>query len=322
MKKILLLLIFGYSLKAFPQTNELIGKWILDKTIYSDGKFLEINNPLFSSKLIYQISPNQLSINEQKFDAKYSTNHIKLEYRTLKFWREDDYLLVQEENDNKVHLFLKVDDFINKFPEFKPKTEVRNNETLTIANEIIDADFNNELNFDDFLLKNRPDHPSKSFVNLYFKAEFILTKTNKIKDIKILNSISNQFDNEVIRAIRKSEMYFVNNLNSDLLINKEMSFLKWHDDLNNPNEKELYNIILKADAYYLENNFEKAIIEYEKIKGLNIKNNRFKFMIHDANVKLGISYLATNQKEKSCSVFQSIGETDFSVRNYLIYFCK
>lgn len=231
-------------------------------------------------------------------------------------------MLVQEENDNKIHLFLKANDFINKFSEFKPKTEIRNNDTLTIANEIIRPDFNNEQNFDDFLSENRPDHPSKSFVNLYFKAEFILTKRNKIKDIKILNSISNEFDNEVIKAIKKSEMYFVNNLNSDLLINKEMNFLKWNDDLPNLNEKELYEIILKGDTYYLENDFEKAIIEYEKIKGLNIENNRFKIMIHDANIKLGISYLATNQKEKSCSVFQNIGETDFSVRNYLIYFCK
>lgn len=70
MKKILLLLILGYSFKAFSQTQALMGKWILDKTIYSNGKFLEINNPLFSSKLIYIISSDLLSINERKFKAQ------------------------------------------------------------------------------------------------------------------------------------------------------------------------------------------------------------------------------------------------------------
>lgn len=323
MKGILLLLILLCSFKTVSQTKELDGKWILDKTVYSDGKFLEINNSLFSTKIIYHISPNQLTINGRKFKAQFLSDQIKLENRTLKFWIEEDYLLVQEENDNKINLFLKVDNFINKFPEFKPKTEIRNNDTLTIANEIIGADFNCELTFDDFLRKNMPERPSKSFTNLFFKAEFILTKDNKIKDVKVLNSISKEYDNEFIAALKKSEVYFVNNVNSDVLLNKEINHLKWYDDLANKSEKELYKIIDKADNYYKQNNFAKAIIEYDKIKDLNIEKNRFNIMIQEANIKLGISYLATNQTEKACSVFQNIGDaTDFRIRNYVIYFCK
>lgn len=322
MKRFLLFLIVGFSSKTFCQPNELIGKWILDKTVYSDGKLLEINNPLFSSKSIYEIRPNYLSINNQNLKAQFSPNQIKLEHRILEFWTEENYLLVQEKDDNKIHLFLKADDFIIKYPEFKPKTEIRNNDTITIANEIIGAEFNNELTFDEFLWKNMPDHPSKSFSNLYFNAEFILTRDNKIKEIKILNSISKDYDNEFLLALKKAEKYFVNNLKTDIVVNKENNFLKWKEDLNK-NEKYLYDLISNGDAYYMKNEFAEAIVEYEKIKELNIEKNRFNIMIREAYIKLGVSYLAINQKEKACSTFQNIGKTtNFWIRNYLINFCN
>lgn len=43
---------------------------------------------------------------------------------------------------------------------------------------------------------------------------------------------------------------------------------------------------------------------------------------NDLIIHLGISYIATEQKEKACNTFRLIGdETNFRVRNYLKFFC-
>ena len=59
-------------------------------------------------------------------------------------------------------------------------------------------EFNDELSFEEYISKNTKDRDSKDFINLNFQVEFVLTKDNKIQDIKVLNSIDNSFDNEYI----------------------------------------------------------------------------------------------------------------------------
>jgi tetratricopeptide (TPR) repeat protein len=77
-----------------------------------------------------------------------------------------------------------------------------------------------------------------------------------------------------------------------------------------------------ADALYKSNKFEEAILEYNKIKQLQIKNNRYHTMINNALKRLAISYLATGNQNLACENFKLAGDiTDFTVRNYLLDFC-
>ena len=49
MKKYLLSILLLSISQLFSQNSILSGTWILDKTIYEDGNYLEINHPLFSN---------------------------------------------------------------------------------------------------------------------------------------------------------------------------------------------------------------------------------------------------------------------------------
>ena len=82
MKKYLLILLLSFS-QLFSQNTNLSGTWILDKTIYEDGNYLEINHPLFSNFTEYEFFSNNLKINGQKFNAKYHQNSIKLESKLV-----------------------------------------------------------------------------------------------------------------------------------------------------------------------------------------------------------------------------------------------
>jgi tetratricopeptide (TPR) repeat protein len=320
----LFLIIFVFSL-SFSQNKNLIGKWILDRTQFSNGNNLEINNPNYSTKTIYVISPNSLTISNQKFESIFTSNKIKTQFRTLNYVIKEGYLITEDENDDKINFFLKLNDFVKKHPEFLAKETLRNNDTIFIANDLSDYEFNNEINFDDFIQQNRTqkDRSSKSFINLNFKIEFILAKNNKIKDIKIINSIDTVYDNDYIVALKKSEKYLKNLTDKDLLITKEINNLKWAKDLNNKEEKQLYKLIENGLEYYNVNNFEKAIENFSEIKNLKIENNRFKTLIKESMINLGISYLAIGKNEEACKVFLEIGDkTDFEIRNYLIDFCS
>ncbi len=318
-----LLLIFGLLLfiKHFSQSEKLIGEWFLDRTVKSDGNNLEINNPKYSMFLTYKINPNELMINNIKFKAKFSVDQIKLDNRNFKYWFEKDYLLIQE--GNEISLFLKADNFIKKYPEFEPKIEIRNNDSVIVANQIIHPIFNNEKTFDDFIIPLMTQESSKNMNDLYFNAEYILTKDNKITDIKIINKRTPQYDSQFIQALKKAEKYYENPYKKNLLVVEEKHFLKWYDDLKDNSEKELHNYIYEGSRFYDNNNFEKAIEKLSKIDQLNIKDNKFMMNIHDAYIKLGISYLALGKNDQACINFKKAGNlTDFAVRNYLKDFCK
>lgn len=317
---ILILCLFIFS-KNFSQTQKLIGEWFLDRIVNTKGQNLEINNPKYSMFISYKIKANELIINDNKFKANFSKDQIGLENRNLKYWFEGDYLLIQE--NTEVYLFLKSNDFIKKYPEFKPKFEIRNNDSLLIANQIIHPIFNNEKTFDDFLIQNMTQGSSKDMNDLFFKAEYILTKDNKIIDIKIIDKLTPQYDSQFIQALKKAEKYFENPYGKDILIIMQQHFLKWYQDISAREEKELYNYIRKGFEYYDNNNFEKTIENLNKLDHLQIKENRFATRFHDAYIRLGISYLAVGKNEQACINFKKAGDlTDFDVRNYLIDFCK
>lgn len=325
MKKYLLILLLSIS-QLFSQNTNLSGTWILDKTIYEDGNYLEINHPLFSNFTEYEFFSNNLKINGQKFNAKYYQNSIKLDYRELMYSFKNEYLLVQEKGDNKIQIFLKKDDFITKYPIFKSEQKIINQDTIYISNDVFKPKFENDLNFEDFLRKNIPSYNNASTKNNIFKSEFILTKENLIKDINITQGISKSFDNEFITALKKAQPYFKNETGKDLLIRHNFNFFKMFGALTNKSEKDFYSIQKKAKEYFEKNEFEKAVSEYEKLNNINdliILKEKFGFVYNEAFINLGISYLALNKIENACSSFKKVGGfTNFSVRNYLIIYCN
>lgn len=321
----LFLFLLSFSNNVFSQNKDLIGKWVLDRIQYSNGNNLEINNPEYSTKIIYIIEPNSLKILDRKFDANFTGNQIKTQFRVVNYTLKDNYLICQEEREGKIYYFLKTDYFVKKYPHFSLKETIRNNDTLYIANNISDYNFNNDLSFDDYISQNmtQKNRSSKSFNNLYFKIEFILTKNNKIKDIQIINSIDTAYDNDYISSLKKSENFLKNISGKDLLISKEVNHLKWANDLTDTDEKKLYSLITKGLEYYNLNKFEKAIESFSEIENLKIKNNRFKGLIKESRIKLGISYLATGKNEDACNTFNKVGDrTTFEIRNFLIDFCS
>lgn len=93
--------------------------------------------------------------------------------------------------------------------------------------------------------------------------------------------------------------------------------------MKNTEDRNIFKLIEKGEYYYNKHKFDKAVIEFEKIAELDVGKNRFKANIDEANLKLGVSYLGTNQIGKACKTFKSIGDiTDFRIKNYLINFCK
>jgi hypothetical protein len=322
-KNTLLFVMMIISIHALAQTSELQGKWILDKVVTNKGEPLEINNERYSNELIYSIKPNELQINDQKFKAQFSTSKIKTPFRSINYSFEGNYLKISDPSIDRIEYFLKADKYVAKYPEFKMKEIVREQDTLLVANAITDYDFNNELILDDFINKNMPIRESKKYNNLYFKIEFVLTKENKIKEIKILEPISPEFDNNYLKALKKAAPFFKNNTNKNLVIHIEKHYVQFYEDREDPNERKLHEILLKAYALYRNNKFEEAIVEYNKIKALPIKNNHYKMTINDALKNLAISYLATGNQNLACENFKLVGNiTDFSVRNYLLDFCK
>ena len=320
----LLITVFS-AITVNSQSREMVGKWVLDRTQFSNGKNLEINNPNYSSRIVYIIEPNSLKINGQKLKASFTDAQIITDFRRINYFLKDKYLIVQDENDDKISFLMKAKDFVEKYPEFSLNKVIREKDTVYLANDLSDYIFQNDLSFENFINKNRiqRDRSSKSFRNIHFKVEFILTKKNRIKNIKVLNSIDPGYDADYINALMKSEKFLKNLTDKDLLITKENNHLKWRNDVTDNDEKLLYSLRRKGLESYDQNKFEQAISNFVKIKALDLKNDRFKTLVKESMIKLGVSYLAVGKIKSACDVFGGIGDTsDFEVRNYLIDFCS
>lgn len=131
MNRILIFLISFFTFSHFYSQNQnLTGNWILVKTLFNDGKNIEVNNSNYSTKLIYAIKKNSIRINNQYFESVFTNDKIKTPFRTINYTIKDRYLIAQDEGDNKTSYFLKVDDYIQKFPEFKLKEVEKNGKIL------------------------------------------------------------------------------------------------------------------------------------------------------------------------------------------------
>ncbi|SHK25817.1 hypothetical protein [Chryseobacterium polytrichastri] len=325
MKKKLSITFLLLSFFSFSQINKLQGSWILDKITYQNGNPLEVNQKMFSSFMEYVFIGNNFKINNQIFKASIDSKTINTDFRKINYKFQEDYLITNEEGDDKNYYFLSKNLFLKKYPEFQPKEINFENNIVFISNEVIKPIFNYNGGTDAYFMKNIPSYSENSSNNNIFKAQFILTKNNKITDIKVINSISKSFDKEFTKSLLSAEKYFINDSGLDLLVEQQFNFFKMFNSFINKDEKKLYKISQEGNKYFEINDFQNAANSYTEINNLNssvLTNERIRYITNEIYINLGISYLVMKDQEKACKSFRNIGdETNFIVRNYLLIFC-
>lgn len=322
MKTTITLLISFVTINIFSQSNKLNGTWILDKFIFSDGKPIEVNDKDFSTYAQYDFNNNKMKIDGIEIPITITSNVIQTSATKIEYGFNDKYLFLKFQGDNKIACLLKPEIFLELYPEFQPKQIEYGNISVYLENSIVKPTFIYKGGFNSYLaniVSNYEDFPK---TRNYFSAQFILTKDSKIKDIKIINNISEDFDKKAIQAILDSEKYFKNTTGKDFLINRSFSMIIEDTNKKNKIEKQIDQIEKKGLEYFNNNDFENAIKVYEKLKTINDdgSNNTITKISY---IKLGISYLAINKIAEACESFKKAGDlTNFSVRNYLINFCS
>lgn len=325
MNRIALLLLCFLSNPLFSQEKELLGEWILVRTLKLDNSRLEINSPHYSNYGSIEIKKNEYIVLGQSFPTKFKKNSMEMPIRTIQYQLKEGYLVTEEDGFDRRNFYLKRDDFVSKFSEFKMETIERNGRILYVDNKINAYEFDKVEGLRTFINDNQKDNDrdSKTFENLYFKIEFVLTTDNKIKYIKVLNSIDNRHDNDFIFSLMKAEPFLINLTDKDVLITLDNEYLKWTKDLKDKEEKKLHDLHYKGNLAYRNNKFDEAIKYLAPINDLKIGENRFNSLVENANLYLGISYLVMGDQQKACESFRRVGDlTNFTVRNYLLDFCQ
>lgn len=325
MNRIALLLLCFFSTPLFSQEKELLGEWILVRTLKLDNSRLEINSPYYSNYGSIEIKKNEYIVLGQSFSTKFKKNTMEMPIRTIQYQLKEGYLVTEEDGLDRRNFYLKRDDFVSKFPEFTMGTIERNGKTLYVDNKINAYAFEKVEGLRGFINDNQKDNDrdSKTFENLYFKIEFVLTTDNKIKYIKVLNSIDNRHDNDFIFSLMKAEPFLINLTDKDVLITLDNEYLKWTKDLKDKEEKKLHDLHYKGNIAYRNNKFDEAIKYLAPINDLKIGENRFNSLVENANLYLGVSYLVMGDQLKACESFRRVGDlTNFTVRNYLLDFCQ
>jgi hypothetical protein len=311
------------------QNVRLNGVWILDKIYYKNGNPLEINHPMYSIFLEYEFINNKMKVSLNKysdgnvFDVIISEKKISNYYRVINYEFINDQLMLNDEGDEKIMLFIRKDKFIDAYPEFEMSKLVYNDKEVYIPNYFNEPRFNYVGDLYDFLRKKTPTLSNRYFVgDLLFK--FILTKDSKIEEIEINNTISKKLENELKESLSQAEKLYKNNTGKDLLIVKSYRYLILSTKQNKL-EKKIQELITTGNKFYEENDFDNAIIAYYEAIELNIdnENDNSTINLYNVYIKLGISYLAKNDIELACDCFEEIGtKTNFDVRNFIINFCE
>lgn len=328
--KFLLLILFDI---VAAQQNNLKGDWFLDKVTYNDGKPMAINDLMFSDYQEYRIKDNMISINNYTFTCTFTNSTISTNFLKLNYRFSNDYLVISEPGDNKLYYFLKTSDFLKEYPEFEPKKITYDNQEVYVANSIVKPTFDppidpkkNDSSLDTFISDHMQSDSQYSGSNYFFKATYILTKDNKITDIKIVNGISKRFDREFQEVLLQAEPYIKNAYGKDLLVEQIISYFQMGNSFKNRQESQLYNLSQKANALFDKNEFKSAITAYNKLLVLNYSEetlNRYGSRVKRALINTGISYLALGDIPNACMAFHKAGDkSNFGVRNYLIAFCE
>ena len=82
------------------------------KTMLNNGKNLDLTDAQYSTKQIFEIKENAIKISNFPFAAQFTKNQIKTSFRTLNYLIKDNYLIIQEDKDDKSSYYLKAEDFL------------------------------------------------------------------------------------------------------------------------------------------------------------------------------------------------------------------
>lgn len=324
MKKYLSLILLFTIFMGFCQNIKLDGTWILDKETFANGNPLEVNNNSYSYYYQYKFSNNKMEINGVEVSVTITPKQIITPALKIDYEFQDKYLILKNANDKIVYL-LKPESFLEMYPEFQP-TEIKIGDEIAFQeNLIVKPDFNyiggfNKY-FQDFFMNNN-DFPKD---NNRLEVQFIVTKESKIKDLKIVEGISADFDSKFIQYLKNGEKFFKNNSGKDIFIKRSQKITL--NDFNpsgnmSKDDRKLVKIYEKGNSFYLKNDFEKAIETYEQINTLNLtsKDNE---ILRSIYINLGVSYLTKENISTACNNFNKAGGlTNFKSRNYVINFCS
>ena len=321
----LFILTFLFNILLQAQQNKIFDNWALDKIEYTNGNSLEINHPLYSTMITYEISPNAVRINNKPLKSSISGNLIDFGSRKLNFRFENDYLILNEIGDDKSYYFLNYNDFIQRYPEVMPRKVMDSEKNLVESNRFCGFKLKNGMELHDYFTENIASYKEFSAGNHYFEAEFVLNTENEISDVHIIESLHKRFDKQFMNALENLKGQLENTCGKDILITEKFNFFKLGAGITNANEKELFELSKKIHKHYAANEFQAITELYPQLLAIKLDDfsaKRFNHRLKESYLRLGIAFLATEQGEIACEAFRKVGEEkDFIVRNYLLNFC-
>lgn len=331
MRKFFILLYLNLFMLLFSQNSKIEGKWILDKETELNGNLLPINDADFSHSAVYIFAGDKMKISGIDVPITITSNKINTPGFGFEYELKDDYLILKNTASKRVLWLLKPETFIELYPEFRPKEIIIEDKVCFVQNEVIQADFNYKNGFMgfwmDFFSTNEFDKEQIKFV-----VQFVVTKESKVEKINFLDINNSKIELRFKDYIKTAEKFFNNKTGKDVFYqvsqiinfrNDNDNYRGQHDDyINNKRPPEFLKYIKnkkKADDAYLKNDFKNAINLYEKMD----VSKTYSFHTSDMYLKLGVSYLATENINAGCVNFEKAGGlTNFKTRNYIINFCN
>lgn len=324
MKNILLLIILFPTL-IFAQGDNIKGKWILDYVTYENGDPLEIEHPLFSTFKSLDISDKHIIIDGiSKNKSQIYVGRIVMRYIKYKYHIDNKYLVLREDDDDKLYYYLRILDFKKKYPETKSEYVEYENRSVLKYNRLLNIDFLNSFNPDSIAkLKSKiKSYEKYSYTNKLFKTKFILTADNKIENIKIEKSIAPKFDEDFIKEAHNLSMLFKNNTGNDVLMEYNVYLGRYWPKQNDVQIEFFKNKVI-ADYYYTNKQFNLSKEIYTILyNSKDILHDTDRDVASEIYKKLYISLLHTNNLLEACILLNDIKETNyFDVKNYLKEYC-
>lgn len=305
--------------------NKMEGLWYGIDVKNLDNSDLFINDTNYSRLVIYNFKSNKVSIdgfNEMNYSIY--KNNLKIGQRKFHYILNNDSLTLISKEDERVYYLISKDLFRKKYKwVFENDYELIENDTVYNDNIILDVQFKNNENFHEYLKNNINSYDYYSTTNNIFISSFILTKNGEIKSLKIEGKEKTKFYKQLREAILNSEQYWENHSGYDVLINEIFHFFSYERSFFNEETMPFIESFNNGVLAYKRNDFRKAIDYFMPIYQNNSDHLYIKGNILEAKKKLAISYIATNEIEKACTIFYSFKNYNyFQARNYITNFCK
>ncbi len=311
---------------TIAQENKLLGTWILDYALDSEGGFSTVHSNMFSAEVTYTISKGNFKVNDSSQKANYdSFNNINLLDRTLYYRLDGDYLILQERGSpHEVFYLLKDSVFLKTYPEFASKYEERNGEKLLLQDAFKKAQFTSSLGFAETMSYFSPELKKKSKNEFYCEVEFVLDTNNKIRDVKFIPTLEKKMEEEFLKAMPKINDYYFNHTGENMLIKESINYGSMTNKKKNPDLEKLKDNFYEGNKLYRNNKPDEALKLFEEVKDIEINRNQHGGIFYDDYLKtMGICYLLVNKQEEACAVFHKLGTlSDFKARNFLRFFCS